>query len=116
MHILGVTMKQQVAVSSLFSSSYQTSMTDCATLMVRVTLPFSPSPTGHFTAVGEREWLLFYDPLFLKTNRKSLGRDRKFFLEVTPTTKGKVVIPDTTWLILSRSVGIVWISSFGDYE
>lgn len=32
--------------------SYQTSMTDCATLMARVTLLFSPSPTGHFTAAS----------------------------------------------------------------
>lgn len=43
--------------------SYQTSMTDCATLMARVTLPFSPSPTGHFTAAsasGCRLRLLFF--------------------------------------------------------
>jgi len=57
-HVLGVTMKQQVAGPSplplLFHPhpSYQTSMTDCATLMARVTLPFSPSPTGHFTVAS----------------------------------------------------------------
>lgn len=65
-HVLGVTMKQQVAgvAPPLLippHPSYQTSMTDCATLMARVTLPFSPSPTGHFTAASScRLRLLFF--------------------------------------------------------
>lgn len=46
--------------------------------------PFQPFANWPFYGGRRTRTVAFYDSFFLETNRKSLGRDRKLFLEVTP--------------------------------